>query len=165
MRIFAVSMLLLFLLFNLPTEANAGHNEQNQSNKATRSPSNPTGTTSTTGVMMGLAGTITPTSTGTIFVFINGDVTNNTSGDAAKLQLRVSSTGGQAAPANAAAASGTAVGGFVQVTTSTNKIPFCLVGMVSGLTVNVSYWIDVQLAAVTAGTASIADVNIVAFEH
>jgi hypothetical protein len=133
---------------------------------STASPANPTGTTDTTGKMMGLAATITPQSTGTVLLLINGDVVSDTAGDGAKLQLRVSGTGGQSAPANGAAPSGNAVGGFIQMPAlGTSNRGFCLIGLVSGLTLDQSYWFDVELAAITGGTASIKDVTAIAIEQ
>jgi len=37
-------------------------------------------------------------------------------------------------------------------------------GIITGLTVTTAYWLDVGLAAITGGTATITDVGITAFE-
>ncbi len=131
---------------------------------AQSAPGNPTGTASTTGVMMGLAGAITPEVTGNILVILSGDITNGTTGDGAKVQAR---TGTGTAPSNAAALTGTVCGGLVQYTpvaAGADKVPFSLNCIVSGLTVGTAIWIDAGLAAITGGTASVADLSLTAHE-
>lgn len=126
-------------------------------------PSNPTGTTNTGGLMMGLAGAITPIVTGRVLIQISGTIKNSGSGDGANVQIR---TGTGGAPANAAALTGNTAGGLVKfVTAAANQsAPFSIQAIVTGLTLSTAIWIDVGLAAVTAGTASITDVSISAFE-
>lgn len=125
------------------------------------SPSDPTGTTDTTGKMMGLAGSFTPTSTGRALIVISGDIANGSVNDGAQVQIRY---GTGSAPANAAALTGTTAGGVVKYNGASNtaaiKFPFALNAIVTGLTVNTAYWIDIGLAAITAGTASIKDISI-----
>lgn len=80
-------------------------------------PSNPTGTAATTpGVMMGLAGTITPTATGNVLVTIMGVALNSTSADGANMQIRY---GTGSAPTNALNASGVATLSSIATTTFT----------------------------------------------
>lgn len=126
---------------------------------AQTSPANPTGTTSLTGVMMGLAGAITPGISGRILVMLSGDVTNNTISDGAKYQLRF---GTGAAPANAAALTGTTLGNIptILVAAANQQIGIAVQGIVTGLTVGTTYWVDVSLAAVTGGTASLKDLSL-----
>ncbi len=126
-------------------------------------PADPTGTTNTTGLMMGLAGAITPNVTGKVLIHISGDIASDTSGDGANVQIR---TGTGTAPANAAALTGTAAGGLVKFVAAANaqKAPFSLSAIVSGLTISTAIWIDVGLAAVTGGTATIKDISISAIE-
>lgn len=124
----------------------------------------PTGTTNTTGLMMGLAGTVTPAYSGTVRISVCGDIVNGTVNDGANVQLR---TGTGTAPVNAAALTGTTRGSlikFVQAGAGAYKVPFCVIYTVTGLSTGTAYWIDVGLAAVTGGTASIGDVDIVADE-
>jgi hypothetical protein len=123
----------------------------------------PTLTASTSAVMMGLAGTITPNAGGNVQIMINGDFGNSVATDGGTLQIAY---GTGAAPANGAAATGTVLGGVVKATSATAgaRVPFCLIGYVTGLLGGTAYWIDVQLAAVTGGNANIADVTIVATE-
>lgn len=125
---------------------------------------NPTGTTNTTGLMMGMAGAITPRVTGSIMITICGDITNSTAASGSNVQIRY---GTGTAPANAAALTGTTLGGlvkFIASPTTTSKSPFSLTAYLTGATVGTALWIDVGLAAVTSGTATIADVTIVAWE-
>ena len=129
-------------------------------------PSNPTGTTDTTGKMMGLAGTITPVSTGKILIVISGDIANDTIADGAAVQIRY---GTGTAPANADALTGTAVGGLVSSTNpdialATLNVPFSLNAIVTGLTPGTAYWIDTGLKAITGGTATISNVSISVIE-
>lgn len=130
---------------------------------AQSSPSDPTGTTSTVGVMMGLAGAITPRVTGKIFVVISGSISNDTATDGAQVQLR---HGTGTAPTNAAALTGTTGGGLVKFTQALagQEQQFSSQYIVSGLTVGTAYWLDVGLAAITAGTANIYDVSLTAYE-
>lgn len=127
------------------------------------SPSNPTGTTDTGGKMMGLAVAITPVLTGVILVLLSGSVANDTSGDGAKVQLR---TGTGTAPANAAALTGTTAGGLVAfvAAAAAQSVPVALQAIVSGLTLGTAVWIDVGLAAVTGGTASLTALSVTAVE-
>lgn len=123
-------------------------------------PSNPTGTTNTTGLMMGLAGGITPAKSGDVLMIISGTIFNATAiADGGKVQIRYGST---ATPANGDALTGTAVGSQPQYIASTTaeKVPFTCNAIVSGLVRGTFYWIDLGLAAITGGTASISDVSM-----
>ena len=126
---------------------------------AQSSPGNPTGTTSATAVMMGLAGSIKLQGSGRILIMLSGDISNDTTADGATCRLRY---GTGAAPANAAAATGTAVGNTVSFTALTGvlTVPFAQQVVVSGLTVGTTYWVDAAVAAVTAGTASISNLSL-----
>jgi hypothetical protein len=135
-----------------------------QSAKAT-----PTQTSSSTGVMMGLAGTITPTAGGKVEMKVCGDITTNTNNISAFVQLRVSSVAGQTAPSNGAALSGTTKSSLIKFSGNTVDTvlvsPFCVIGTVTGLTVGSAYWIDVELkSSSSGGNVAIADVDIVADE-
>jgi len=128
------------------------------------SPGNPAGTADLTGKMMGLAGTITPSSTGRVHITITGTIFNSGGvGDGANVQLR---TGTGSAPANGDALTGTTAGGLVKYVAPTTacKVPFTVCAIVSGLSLAVARWIDVGLAAVTGGTAEVTDLSVTAFE-
>lgn len=126
---------------------------------STRSVAAPTQTSSTTGVMMGLAASITPTVSGRVKIVVTGNIRNSILASGANVQLRY---GTGSAPANAAALTGTVLGSLNKFTApvAAVKIPFALCFIVTGLTVGTAYWVDVGLAAVTSGNASIADVDI-----
>lgn len=126
-------------------------------------PSDPTGTTNTTGKMMGLAGAITPLTTGRVVLIASGDLASTLSGDGAKAQLRY---GTGTAPTNGAALTGTAVGGLVTMLAAANnqRVPVSLQALVSGLAIATPVWIDVSLAAVTGGTATLQDMSLTAIE-
>ncbi len=131
---------------------------------AQSTPADPANTTSTSGAMAGLAGSFTPTATGKVLILISGDIRNSGNNDGAKAQIRY---GTGAAPSNAAALTGSAVGGAVQyLNTSNNTVrtPFALNAVVTGLTIGTAYWLDIGQYAVTAGTASISNVSISAIE-
>jgi hypothetical protein len=131
------------------------------------SPANPTTTTSTTGVMMGLAGTITPAKSGTVMIIISGDYDNAKGDNGCAVQIR---TGTGTAPANGAALTGTARGGLVTMNviasngTTTNRTPFTCNCLITSLTVGTAVWIDISLAAVVGGTARARNISISAIE-
>ena len=116
-------------------------------------PSDPTGTTSTTGVMMGLAGALTPR-VGKIFYCVNGTIKDSITGDGAQVRLRY---GTGTAPTNGAALTGTSVGSLLRYVEAagTEEAPFSSCAVVTGLTAGTAYWLDVELAAITGGTATI----------
>lgn len=128
-------------------------------------PGGPAGTLSTVGVMMGLAGTVTPTGSGNVLIIVSGDGFNNTAGDSLTVTLR---TGTGGAPVNGAALTGTArsvaknLG--TQPTGGNMSMPFTLVAYVTGLALATAVWIDVAVAAVIGGTATIRDIDIQAVE-
>lgn len=128
-------------------------------------PSDPTGTNSTAGVMMGLAASITPL-TQRILVLVSGDIQNSSGSGGGTVQIRY---GTGAAPANGNALTGTAIGGqpdLTQAAVASNKaVPFALNAIeVVGITAGETYWIDVSLAALNTGTASIKNVSISALD-
>lgn len=126
-------------------------------------PANPTATTSLTGVMMGLAGSITPGNSGRVMINITGTVKTNSSGNGAATQIRY---GTGAAPSNGAALTGTAVGVLVSQPNMNNSNVYQFVHsvIVTGLTPATTYWIDTSLAAVNGATATMENVNICAYE-
>jgi len=129
----------------------------------------PAGTTSTAAfVMMGLGSTwaITPKNYTKVKAVITGQMTNGTTGDGVALKI---SFGTGAAPANAAAATGTVVGNALQKWTAltgllTNGVPFKKTVIITGLTAGTAYWIDLQLEAITGGTASVKNLDFSAQE-
>lgn len=132
-------------------------------NLAQSQPGNPTGTVSATAVMMGLAGAITPMSTGRVLVLLSGAIFNAGIGQGATPQL---SYGTGAAPVNGAALTGTQVGGAPPYVSATiaGKCPFTLNAVVSGLTLKTPIWVDMALSAQTAGTATVSNLSLTLVE-
>jgi hypothetical protein len=140
---------------------------------------NPTGTT-TLGVFMGLgqapaAGlgwSITPQVTGRCLCFVQGTVNNNTSGGGATWDIVI---GTGSAPANGA--SSATVFGYPNVIFSQStywlfitgnlEYPFYMMGVITGLTLNTTYWLDINLGRSqppNTGTVSITSASVGAFE-
>ncbi len=139
----------------------------------------PAGTTSTSPqVMLGLGATtsfaiITPQVTGRVFVSISGLITN-VNGDGGQVQL---SYGTGAAPVAGASLTGTQIGlkaAWISLTGALTG-PFSLQALITGLAVptftsagkngtQVPVWLDLAFNATTAGTCTITNVNISAFE-
>ncbi|MFI4977545.1 MAG: hypothetical protein ACHQC8_02540 [Solirubrobacterales bacterium] len=131
---------------------------------AQSTPGNPVGTASTTGAMMGLAGSITPIRTGNVLVIISGDIFNNTLNDGASVQIRY---GTGSAPTNGVTTHpGTAAGGkpVMTATAASAADPFSVQAVVSGLTLGTAVWLDLEVAAITAGTALVEHISISAVE-
>lgn len=127
-------------------------------------PVDPTGTTNTTGLMMGLAGSITPSLTGNILFMFSGTAKQSSANDGVKITIRY---GTGSAPANAAAASGTAASAILTTanTPGTNsQYPYAIQGRATGLTLSTAYWYDIQLASASGGTASIGTNTLTAME-
>jgi hypothetical protein len=121
------------------------------------------GTANTTGLMMGLAGTITPTATGRVRISVCGDNKSAVIGNGVNTQLR---TGTGAAPAVGAALTGTTRGSLAKFVASTvaGKTRSCLIYTVTGLALSTAVWIDVGRASVGGGLATFTDVDIIADE-
>lgn len=128
-------------------------------------PADPTGTANTTGLMMGLGGaaTITPVISGKVLIIVSGTIQSTSGSGGYKHQLYY---GSGTAPTNGAALTGSTASANVQTTSvgANLSLPFSVQGIVSGLTLNTAYWIDMGIAAVTAGTASIKTLTISAME-
>lgn len=130
-------------------------------------PADPNGTTSTTGVMMGLAGSLTPAISGRVFVCVTGNLTNptGTAGNGAKAQIRY---GTGTAPTNGVAFTGTAVGSLQQSVleraTANDLQTFAVMCIVQGLAIGTPVWLDISLGAVAAGTALAKNLTVCAME-
>jgi hypothetical protein len=126
---------------------------------------NPSGTTSTSSYkMMGLAGTITPVVTGRMLIIISGSVTNSSNADGAMVQIRY---GTGAAPINGAAATGNVAGSveeLINPSSATVTVPFSCTAIITGGILNNAYWLDLGVAALTGGTATVSSVTIYAVE-
>jgi len=134
-------------------------------NMSQKSPADPTGTTSATAVMMGLADTLTPYSSGKVLVIISGSAFNTGPTLAGgKVAIRY---GTGTPPTNGAAATGTAAGNVAefQATVASFIYPFTCSAFISGLTVNTTYWFDLALLATTTGTASCGGIGMSVVEQ
>jgi hypothetical protein len=135
----------------------------------TAQPANQTGNATATFKMNGLGAaaapcTITPVATGRVHFVITGSLVQSTTADGVTWKL---AEGTGAAPANAAAATGTvisAIGTWTALTGELN-VPVTIDGNVSGLTLATAVWFDIQIADVTGGTASLTNVTCNAYEN
>ncbi len=128
----------------------------------------PGGITNTSGLMLGLSNItaaciITPQVTGRVMVWVNGVIAQSTSGDGAFWHIR---WGTGTAPSNAGALTGTQIGGQQSFTALTGvlKVPFAIQAYLTGATLGTAVWLDLVLAAVTGGTATMTQVQLNAFE-
>lgn len=115
---------------------------------------NPTSTTSTTPVMMGLGTTlkITPTSSTRVKITLSFTVVSDKANGQVRFNLR---QGTGTAPANAAAASGTAISSiqtFLAAVANQTGVLACSV-VVTGLTVGTAYWFDMAVNAANVSGA------------
>jgi hypothetical protein len=125
-------------------------------------PSNPSATSSSTPVMMGLAGSITPASSGDVMIVISGDIQISGSIGLTKIQL---SYGTSTAPSNGTAVTGTQAGSNLEFNPSSqggNQFPFSVNAIIPGLALSTAYWLD--LAVSSASTATLKDISISAYE-
>lgn len=122
------------------------------------SPSNPTACTNASSVMMGLAQTMTPNSSGRVLIAISGDLLNAGAANQATFSIR---TGTGSAPANGAAATGTLRGTAIVVSNPTASAPdpFSMQAVVTGLTVGTQIWIDMACQT-TSGTNTSQPINL-----
>ncbi len=130
---------------------------------ASFSPNPPAGTASLTGVMMGLGGVIvfTPSAAGTgkIFILFTCQMTNTTANDGGSLGLCV---GTGVAPINGAPPAGTQFGPTPSGTSVGGGSRFMgtyTINAVRTLTPGTAYWFDIDLLALTGGTASISNIS------
>jgi hypothetical protein len=134
------------------------------SNVVSRFPLNPAGTTSASTVMMGLAVPFTPSRSGNVLITISGEMENSTSGDGVAYVVRV---GTGTAPANGAAAAGTQVSASPELfpdASASGLVPFSITAIATGQSLGVAMWIDLGLSVVNGGTATVANVTVVAAE-
>lgn len=131
------------------------------------SPSNPVGTTSATGVMMGLGATchLTPTYSSRVKVEFIGSGFNTTASDGYTIKVYF---GTSTAPTNGAATTGTQVGNGTGGTQPAGSggfaNPFSNSGIITGLTPGTAYWFDLNVLAVTGGTAAVSGLSCNALE-
>jgi len=134
-------------------------------------PASPTAPASTAAYkMQGLAGAITPATSGKVLLMISGNFISSTvtAGDGIKIQL---SYGTGTAPANAANLTGTQVAAPLEYTNPTTVIaadvfmPFSTQAVVTGLTLGTAYWIDLAAeSVVTISSVGLANISLSAIE-
>jgi hypothetical protein len=130
-------------------------------------PANPTGTSDGTGLMMGIGATcaFTPTVSGSVAVWVTGNVTTDTNGSGSQMQIRY---GTGAAPANGAALSGTTSGSLIaQSCTAANELEaFMLLGNITGLVIGTAHWIDLRLSNSSAGAevSTLSNISVIVKE-
>jgi hypothetical protein len=119
-------------------------------------PGNPAATASTVGVMMGLAGAITPEVTGKVSVILTGSAGTLTAGVTATLRLY---QGTGVAPVNGAAVTGTPFGsGGDPIASDVGLlVPFAISGGLTGLALGVPIWVDIWLK--TSNAADSAEIG------
>ena len=126
-------------------------------------PATPPATGSTSGVQMGLAGTITPSSSGKVMLIISGRILNTNTGSGGNVSI---SYGTGAAPAFGDLPTGTTVGNalFFTEPNALYSIPFTNNAVITGLTVGTAYWIDLQVSTVSGGQVLVGSLSISAME-
>ena len=126
--------------------------------RASATPANPTGTTSLTQVMAGIAGSFTPTTSGAVNFNTSVQTFQATAAQGCQVQMRF---GTGSAPANGAAATGTALGQNINNTLmlANQSVSSGLTARVTGLTPSTTYWFDLGFAAVTGGTCSLFNIS------
>ncbi len=111
--------------------------------------------------MLGLSGTVTPNSSGRVYVTINWDISTS-SGFIKSVVLKL---GTGSAPVNGANATGTSYGSTkLGIGGATN--PTSLSFIATGLTIGTTYWIDLFVSADDSNFAngSLSNIDVVAFE-
>jgi hypothetical protein len=127
----------------------------------------PSGNVSTTDTAMGLGSTfvMTPQTKGSVMVWIAGMAINSTgAGDGVTIRGRY---GSGTAPVNGVTSGlGTQFSidqHFVGSTTAGQQ-GFVVMGRITGLTLNTTYWFDLSILAVTGGGATVKDVQFMGIE-
>ena len=121
--------------------------------------------------MQGLAGAITPASSGNILVLISGTIVDP-SGTAAGNGIQFqASFGTGTAPVNAAALTGTQIGTVQKYTSPTTvvaadvNVPFSMQAVVTGLTLGTTYWLDLAAESIAvASSMGLANISVSAIE-
>jgi len=119
---------------------------------------------------LGLSHSLSPlvtNSSDVLHICITGVWKNATVADAGSIGLYYGDAASNAAPANAAAISGvtgaTLVGTALAITafgTASGGQPFCLQGIVHGLTSGHTYWFDLGISSTSSTVITVSDVNI-----
>ncbi len=126
-------------------------------------PPNPAATTSLTGVMMGTGMTFKPTKSGNFLLMLTAIISNATSTDGVLAELRY---GTGTPPSNGTPLQGSfiCIAGENNIPAATASTPVALIAFVGSLTIGTTYWLDVSLATIAGGTASIINVTFTVIE-
>ena len=147
--------------------ANGGTSFNTAPAVATLAPANPAGTTSATEVMMGLAMSITPATSGRILLLVSGTALNAGGAGISVTAISLYHDTG-AAVGNGVAVPGTAVqlGKTKNMLTGSagGKVGFSIAQYVTGLTTGTPYWFDLALASDGSNSANVYDLDLVAIE-
>lgn len=125
----------------------------------------PTGTNSQSEVMMGVAGSITPTYKTRMLLTGCGTLVINANANQRGGEVSIRHGTGTA-PSNGAAATGTqdAISGIDNLSTATHYVPFGLSCVVTGLTVGTTYWLDFGLRSMIDNTVTIISAKLSSIE-
>lgn len=118
--------------------------------------------TSTTTQALGLAYAFTPTQSGYVELIITGNVTNATAADGTQWQICYGT--GSAPLAHATSGLGTTAGSLYKQTANiagSDNQSFTAIALVSGLTINTAYWLDLQGASITGATSTFSSVTTI----
>jgi hypothetical protein len=124
----------------------------------------PTGPMGTTPLMIGLNGDFVPAATGKIFIAIAGVALNTTGGGGS---INISGYYGTGtAPSPGAAVMGTlfSVTQHIITASAAAQAGFTILGLISGLTLGTTYWIDLAVSTTTGANAFVKDVKGIAME-
>src|SRR5215475_4444575 len=147
-----------------PTGVTGATGSASTGNFVSKNVASPAGTTSTTGVMMGLAVAFTPQRSGNCLIIFTGMASNSTIGDGVVITGRI---GTGSAPTNGAAITGSALTTTAQahyVAPTAATAAGWTIATTQGLAVGTPYWLDVAVAAITGGTATVTDLQVVVVE-
>lgn len=123
-------------------------------------PADKAATTSTSFVMLGLAVSYAPTSSGRLDVAVSGVAS---SGGALSAQI---AHGTGTAPTNGAAAAGTVDTAETKMIVAGGKADgFCLRTVITGLIVSNTYWIDLQFKAPAGDSGTLTSITVTGHEY
>lgn len=132
------------------------------------SPANPAAAGSTTHTMAGLAGAVTPNSSGEVMITISGYADDSGASTTMGVELRLY-YGTGTAPSNGGALTGTAGASALRVQNtvagSARDVPFSTQAIITGLAPATTYWIDLSQAQISGTVvATLTNISISAFE-
>jgi hypothetical protein len=124
----------------------------------------PTGPMGTTPLMIGLNGDFVPAATGKIFIAIAGVAVNTTGGGGSVNISGYYGTGTPPSPGTAVTGTLFSVTQHIITASAAAQAGFTVLGLISGLTLGITYWIDLAVSTTTGANAYVKDVKGVAME-